>query len=130
MSWTYTDAPASIPRDRVRFLVGDTKQQAHSLSDDEIAFVITEGGSNPNQYEAGALAAEAMAARVAGMSGTSKKVGDLSLNIDNGAVAERYLAKARELRAKASKGTMFLPVYVDTPSSFTIGQDDFTEDLK
>lgn len=129
MTWTYTDAPASVPRDRVRFLVGDTKQQPHSLSDDEIAFLIQEGG-NPNQYEAGALAAEAMGARLAGNSGTSKKVGDLSINTDHGATAERYYAKARELRAKASKGAMFLPVYQPSPSSFTVGQDDFIEDLK
>lgn len=130
MTWSYTDSPASIPRDKVRFLVGDTKQQAHSLSDDEIAFLIAEGGSNANQYEAAALAAEAMAARLTGNSGTSKKVGDLSINTDHGATAERYLARARELRAKINKGAMFLPVYADAPSIFSVGADDFIEDLK
>lgn len=130
MAWTYTSAPATVPRDKVRFLVGDTKQTPASLSDEEITFLIAEGGDNPNQYEAAALTAEAMAARIAGNSGTSKKVGDLSINTDHGATVNRLYALARELRAKNNQGAMFLPVYAPSPSTFSLGMDDFTEDLK
>jgi hypothetical protein len=127
MSWTYTDSPGSVARDRIRFLVGDTKQTSASLSDDEIAFLIAETGNVPDQYEAAAQAAEAMAAKMTALSATSKKVGDLSLTSDNGQSASGYLTRAAALRARLTTRIMFLPVVSEETAAdpvFTLGMDD------
>lgn len=45
MAWTYTQDPENVPIDMVRFLCGDTKEIASSLSDSEINYLIQLKGS-------------------------------------------------------------------------------------
>lgn len=50
MTWTYTHDPANSIRDRIRFLTGDTDADDGLVSDEEIAWVVSEvtGRSNPS----------------------------------------------------------------------------------
>ena len=76
MTWTYV-GPATSDRDKVRFLIQDVETTRQLMSDEEIAWLISEWG---DVYEAAANAAEALAAKFTGKADYSKSVGDLSLN--------------------------------------------------
>lgn len=73
----YTNQPRTNPRDAVRLLVGDisTSTGREYLSDVDYDFFLS---ATPNQYSAGALAANSLAMRFAG-DGTEKSVGDLRI---------------------------------------------------
>ena len=88
MAWNYT--PVLTERDEVRLLTGDTipGQQA-TLSDEEIDYLLAQGGS---VWQAAHDAAIQLAGQYARMA-SSKSVGDMSLS---------YSDRARELRAVAS----------------------------
>lgn len=62
MAWTYTDSPATVPRDAVRLLTGDTDSLDPLLTDAEIAFYLSENGSNI--YRAASEACKAIAAEL------------------------------------------------------------------
>ena len=76
MTFTYV-GPATSDRDKVRFLIQDVDTTRQLMSDEEIAWLISEWG---DVYEAAANAAEALAAKFTGKADYSKSVGDLSLN--------------------------------------------------
>jgi len=44
VTWTYTD-PSSSDRDAIRFLIGDTDVNDQQLSNEELDFCLSEGGS-------------------------------------------------------------------------------------
>lgn len=91
MTWTYSGNPADSDRDKVRFLVFDTDTNEQLLSDEEIAWLLTE---QTNIYLAAANAAEAIAAKFA-KDITRSAVG-LSANVGNR--AQFYLELANKLR--------------------------------
>ena len=64
MSWTYTD-PNTSDRDKIRFLIGDTDSTDPLLSDEEIAFTLTEAGGSV--YQAGHDSCYAIAAKFSRM---------------------------------------------------------------
>lgn len=74
MTWTYSD-PSTYDRDKVRLLIGDTNTSDQQLSDEEIAFFLTEEGS---VYRAAAAAARSLMAKYSRL--VDKSVGDLSLS--------------------------------------------------
>lgn len=121
MAWTYTGNPGTVPRDLVRFHLGDVTQTSTSLSDAEIDYLLTEAGGNAGL--AAATAADLWAGRFAGLSASSKSIGDMSLSHDHGAAATRLQDLARRLRAR--HGGITGQVMWDTREAvFAVGQQD------
>lgn len=94
---TYADS-LSTSRDKVRFLLGDTSgvSATELLSDNEIAWVLTEESSNV--YRAAAAGADAIAAKFARLADTS--VGDTSVSASQ--KQAQYAELAERLRRKAA----------------------------
>ena len=121
MAWTYTGNPGTVPRDAVRLHLGDTTQQPTSLQDGELDWLLTQNGNDPGL--AAAAAADLWAGRFAGLSASNKSVGDLHLQQDPGAAAERLYALARRLRGRF--GGIAVPLMADTREPvFAVGQLD------
>jgi hypothetical protein len=97
MTWTYSGDPAANNRDSVRFLIGDTDTTKQQLTDEEIAFLLTQSGDNV--YLAGASACYAIAADYARL--VDKEVGDLV--IDYSQRVEHYMTLGKQLEKQASK---------------------------
>jgi len=93
LTWTYSGNPADSPRDRVRFLVMDTDSSDPLLSDEEVAWLLTEQTS---VYLAAANAAEAIAAKFA--KDISRSV--IGISAQPGNRAQFYLDLAETLRAQ------------------------------
>ncbi|WIC89149.1 hypothetical protein SEA_OTTAWA_103 [Arthrobacter phage Ottawa] len=125
MAWTYSGNPAGSDLDKVRFLLGDTTQTASAtLTNEEITYLLAEEGGNTTS--AAAEGALALAARYSGISATSKKIGDLSISYEHGALADRFTALAARLRK--GQRSAFTPIWDDSsPSIFSIGMDDYAE---
>lgn len=101
MTWSYYGAPGTgstaATQDAVRFLSGQTSSsEAVVIQDEEIAFLLMQGGSI---YNAAAMAAEQLAGRYAGKA-TSKTVGDLSVSYQ--LRGQEYRERARTLRANGA----------------------------
>jgi len=95
MTWTYV-GPATADRDKVRFLIQDVDTTRQLLSDEEIAYLLTEW---TDIYEASANAAEILAAKFSGKADYSKSVGDLSLNETFSSQSQSYKELAKTIRA-------------------------------
>ena len=95
MTWTYV-GPATSDRDKVRFLIQDVETTRQLLSDEEIAYLLTEWS---DIYEAAANAAEILGAKFANKADYSKSVGDLSLNETFSSQAQGFKELARTIRA-------------------------------
>lgn len=95
MTWTYDGNPAAVPRDAVRFLCGDTDTTDQLVTDEEIAWLLTE---NPNVYSAAAEACRAIAAKFSRYA--DKTVGEISESWSQ--KSEAYDARADDLDAKAA----------------------------
>lgn len=91
MTWTYVD-PNTSDRDKIRFLIGDTDSSDPLLSDEEIAFTLSEAGGSV--YQAGHDSCYAIAAKFSRMA-ASKSVGDLSISYSDRAAA--FAAQAERL---------------------------------
>tara|TARA_A100001391_G_scaffold70347_3_gene44940 strand:- start:1682 stop:2125 length:444 start_codon:yes stop_codon:yes gene_type:complete len=91
MTWTYSGDPANNDRDKVRFLVFDTDTNEQLLSDEEIAWLLSE---QTNVYLAAANAAEVIAAKFA--KDISRSV--VGISATPGGRAEFYLELAEKLR--------------------------------
>ena len=96
MTWSYSGNPAASDRDAVRFYTGDTTSTRELLSDEEIAFVLTE---HANQRLAAAVCAEAIAAKFAREA--DQKVGDISKSLSQ--VSKAFYALANKLRSEVAK---------------------------
>lgn len=94
MTFTYID-PTNSNRDKVRFLIQDTDSTAPHMTDEEIAWLITEWA---DVYDAAANAADILAGQYAHKADYSKSVGDLSLNETFSTQSERFQALATSLR--------------------------------
>lgn len=112
MTWTYTNDPSVVARDKVRFLIGDTDTANQLITDEEIAFLLAEW--NNDGYVSAARGCDALAARFAAKSDQSKSVGDLSLTTHYGEQATRYMALGAALLDQASANKPPSPsVYLD-----------------
>lgn len=99
MTWTFTSADLSGSREQIRTRIGDTDSADPLLTDEQIAYALSEEGSVKN---AAALAAEWIAAYFSRLA--DKSVGDL--RIDYSARAERYLALAASLRSRSARAAL------------------------
>lgn len=100
-TWSYTGDPSARPLDTVRFLAGDTNSSSQQITDEEIAFLLSE--SNDDTYLAAASVCDAMASKVAAKVDYSRSVGDLSLSTQYGAQMNTLLKRAENLRKQASR---------------------------
>jgi hypothetical protein len=121
MSFSYSGNPGTSPRDQVRFLIGDVTATPQSLQDAEVDYLLSQYPTSTEQ--AAAAAAEAMADRYAGLSATSKRVGDLSLSYDYAGTGTRFTAIARRLRQK-HWGLGVALMADESEKSFAVGMDD------
>lgn len=96
----YSDDPANVPSDRVRFLVGDISTTKPDLSDAEVDFLLAD--ENNDARRAAARAAEALAARYT-QKAYIKEVGPL--RIEYRQKASEYLALAKSLWSKVTSTT-------------------------
>jgi hypothetical protein len=80
VTWTYSGDPASSLRDQVRFLIGDTDTDDQLISDEEIAYLLTQ--SSDDVYQAAYEACYTIGSKFARLA-TSKSVGDLSLSFSD-----------------------------------------------
>lgn len=105
MAWTYTDTPATVPRDAVRLAIGDTDSaDPQPVSDAEIAYFLTE--SNADVPAAAAMAADKLAAYYARQADTSN--GSLSIGASaRSAAFAKLAARIRARRGAASGASMF-----------------------
>lgn len=125
MTWTYSGDPASTNRDAVRFKIGDTDTNNQQLSDEEIAYAI----SNNGQLDlAAADCCEAIAAKVAA------KVPVKTVQGVSRALTDRmnyYLKLAKQLRTagayncKIKVGGIDTSLYDDLDNDTTVRQPNF-----
>lgn len=101
MTWTYSGNPSSSSLDAVRFLCGDTDTANQLISNEEVAFLLSEW--NSDTYLAAAFACDAIAGTFAAKADGSKSVGDLSISTQYGSQSRTYLERAASLRAQASR---------------------------
>jgi hypothetical protein len=95
MTWTYSGDPASSTKDAVRFLVGDTSEDAPELSDEEVLWLLaSEGGVE----RAAARGAEALASKNASL--IDKSIGAASISASQR--FEHYRQLASRLWASAT----------------------------
>lgn len=121
MAWTYGGQPGTNPIDTVRFHLGDVVQAPTSLSDGEVTYLIAEAGGDP--LKAACAGADLWAGRFAGLSASSKSVGDLSIAQDHGSASQRLYDLGRRLRSRL--GGIAGPLIFDTRVSvFAVGMDD------
>lgn len=93
MTWTYTDAPQTVPLDEVRVLVGDTDTTDQLVSDEIINYGLSKG----NSLYAAAVASRHIAAKFARL--TTASVGSVSEAA--GDLWKHYKELAQDLELKA-----------------------------
>ena len=96
MTWTYSGNPASTARDEVRFLSGDTDTTDQQVTDEEIAWALSENSSNA--YTAASVIAYAISAKFARKA--DKSVGDLSLSYSQ--LSKQYAELGARLRSQGA----------------------------
>jgi hypothetical protein len=105
LTWTYSGDPAAFPRDAVRFLLRDTDSSDQQLSDEEIAWLLSQNGGNV--YKAAVGGARSVSARYSNQAVT-KTVGALSLSYQ--ARSEHYETLAKTLQSQyLTVGATFAP---------------------
>ena len=93
MTWSYSGDPANSTNDAVRFLIGDTDTNDQLISNEEIAYIVTQQGSvNRSASEC----CRAIAAKFA--RNMSRSIG--ALQADFAAKHRQYLAMADSLLTK------------------------------
>jgi hypothetical protein len=107
MTWTYTSTdPSGTTRDQVRTYIGDTDSTDPLLTDEQIAFALSEAGT---VKASSALAADWIAASFARKA--DKSMGDLSITYSQ--MAAQYTALANRLRSEMSRTV--LPALAASP---------------
>lgn len=130
MAWSYSGDPSTDDKDHVRFLIGDTYSGDPLVSDEEIAFALTD--ESTSVYRAAAKVARHIAAFFRrnvsySMEGTAIQAQQRS---------EQFAALAEELEKRADKETVpasgnagiiaDLPVYPESVAIFDIAMHDNT----
>lgn len=120
MATTYSGDPRETPKDRVRFLLGDTSAP-WTFTDEEILYVIETQG---NVYAGAAELATIKATEYADKK--DKTVGPLSISY--GESSDRWLAVAKNLRGRSarSSGAKAITTQVDRAPYFSLGGHDST----
>jgi hypothetical protein len=129
MVFTYA-APPQSPRDEVRFLLGDTVEKPHSISDEDLDYLLS--FPDATTESAAAHAAERIAdwwMTNAGAVGGDKKVGPFSISRrDGNDMAAAWRDKARALRAGSTGGGVAIDIETLVPTrppiQFAIGMHD------
>ena len=103
MTWSYSGNPSNSANDKVRFLCGDTDTNNQQVSNEEIAFLLTEW--NSNAYLSAAFACDAISGKYSAKADLSRSVGDLSISSQYGAQARTFMERAASLRALAVRAT-------------------------
>lgn len=93
--WTYSGDPSSTNRDAVRFLIGDTDNTSQLVTDEEIAYMLTQEGSTSS---AAARVCRSLAAKYARF--MDQSVGDL--NISYSQRFKQFSEMAAKLESDAS----------------------------
>lgn len=125
MTWTYSGNPSSATKDKVRFLCGDTDPSNQQITDEEIAFLLSEW--NGDAYVSAAFACEAIAGRYQSKADMSRSVGDLSISTQFSASAKGFMDRAATLRVSAMRFGPPSPNWDErgypVTSEFMIGMD-------
>lgn len=120
-TYSYSGDPNASSKDAVRFLLNDKGPDTWLLSDEEIAWSLTQ---DTNPFLAAALSAEQLAAYYS--SRTDKTIGPLTIR--NGDKAQAYSSLARRLRMMAGDYAKHTGVIMTQSSKnhiFVIGQTDY-----
>ena len=96
MTWTFTSTDMSGSREQIRTRIGDTDTNDQLLTDEQIAYALSDEGS---VRAAAALAAEWISALCSRKA--DKSVGDLQISYS--ARAEQYASLAASLRARTAR---------------------------
>lgn len=94
MTFSYA-GPASGPKDEVRFLLGDTNAQSPFLSDEEIAWLLSQSGGSA--YEAAVNGCDRILIALAAM--VDESVGEVSISFSQ--QREAFEAVYKRLRRRA-----------------------------
>jgi hypothetical protein len=97
MAWTYTNDPSNVPRDAVRLLVGDTDTNDQKITDEAIAFFLSQAGDD--YYGAAALSSRSIAGSFASLVNTKFE----TVSSDYGKLSENYYALAKRLDMQSKK---------------------------
>ena len=120
--WTYTGNLATSNKDVVRFLCGDVDDGDPQVSDEEIAFALTDEG---NVYAAAAVICEHLSARWAREASRSINAGaGLSTSINLSERSKAYAQKAKDLRVRASTSAGMVYAGGISQSDKEANQDD------
>lgn len=120
-SYSYSGDPSTSSKDSVRFLLSDKGPDTWLISDEEIAFLLSQ---NSNLYYAAALGAEGIAASYSKQQ--DKTIGPLTIR--NGDKADKFTSLARRLRLQAARytgGITALTTQESTQHIFYLGQTDY-----
>ena len=98
MSFTFINDPANVERDAVRVLINDTSETSNSLSDETIAWLLSE---HSNVWYAAAAGCDIFASTYASAV-TEKQVGDLKLKAGAGDPAKQWHEMAKRYRTQAA----------------------------
>lgn len=120
MAWTYSDSPATVARDAVRALIGDTSStDPQPVSDAEVAWFLSEAGDN--EYLAAALAADKLAGYYARQADFS--MGNVSVSASQRSAAFKDLAKRLRARAASSGGAEVFVGGLTISGKESLGED-------
>lgn len=97
MTWTYT-TDFTIARNKIRFMVGDTDTNDQLVSDEEIAFALTQFPANINS--AAGFVCRSISAKLARLVDT--KIESVSVNYSQR--AQQYMALSAKFDKDASSG--------------------------
>jgi len=106
MAFTYDDNPAGIPRDQVRFLLGDTDKDNPWFSDAEIAYLLSSRSDDPRS--AAIAGAQAILARIA--SWQDETVGGVTLKVSD--IRSAFTDLLARLQAFGDDGALGAPPYL------------------
>lgn len=106
MAFNYDDNPAGIPRDQVRFLIGDTDRDSPWFSDAEIAYLLSANYDDP--HAAAINGVQAILARIA--SWQDETVGGVTLKISD--IRTAFAELLARLRITGAGGAIGAAPYV------------------
>lgn len=91
MSWTYSGDPGANDKDLIRFLIGDTDSADEQLSDEEIAYLLTEYTAPKRAALEAARSLQAKYSRLC-----DQRTGDISISYSQR--RDSYAALVRDLQ--------------------------------
>lgn len=106
-TFSYSGDPSGSPGDEVRFLIQDTDRTDPQVSDEEIAYVISQHG---NASTCAVVICNVLATRFAQRSVDSKSVGDLQIQYADQSAMYRALATHIEATAGTTSTVHPLPL--------------------